>query len=238
MTNGWDQSARAWIKDMGEHGDFGRRYVLDKPMLARAKATGASTALDVGCGEGRFCRLLEAQGSTTTGLDPTTTLLDAARDLDPNGRYIEGVAEHLPFDAATFDLVVSYLTLIDIPDIGTAIPEMVRVLKPGGKLLVANLNSFKTAAMEFGWIKDRFGHLQYHAMDRYLETRGVWTEWRGIRIINHHRPLSAYMQMFLSQGLKLTYFDEPTPSPDAPIDKAARYCRAPWYMIMEWEKRT
>ena len=36
MDNGWTQSANAWIADMGEHGDFGRRYVLDPVMLPRA----------------------------------------------------------------------------------------------------------------------------------------------------------------------------------------------------------
>ncbi len=38
MDNGWASSADAWIADMGEHGDFGRRYVLDPVMLPAAKA--------------------------------------------------------------------------------------------------------------------------------------------------------------------------------------------------------
>ena len=49
---------------------------------------------------------------------------------------------------ASFDLVVSYLTLVDIADFRTAIGEMTRVLKPGGALLIANLTGFTSACAE------------------------------------------------------------------------------------------
>ena len=78
-NNGWDDSAEAWIADMGDKGDFSRRHILDAPMLARIRGRGFQTALDVGCGEGRFCRMLAGEGIATTGIDPTARLLDAAR---------------------------------------------------------------------------------------------------------------------------------------------------------------
>jgi ubiquinone/menaquinone biosynthesis C-methylase UbiE len=92
MTNGWEESATAWIADLGEHGDFGRRYVLDPVMLSRALAARPSAALDVGCGEGRFCRMLKAGGVAAVGIDPTRKLLAAARQRDPTGHYVEGEA--------------------------------------------------------------------------------------------------------------------------------------------------
>jgi 2-polyprenyl-3-methyl-5-hydroxy-6-metoxy-1,4-benzoquinol methylase len=76
---GWKSSAKAWIADMGETGDFGRQYVLDGPMTARLRALPGGVALDVGCGEGRFCRILRAEGFEPVGLDPTEELLAAAR---------------------------------------------------------------------------------------------------------------------------------------------------------------
>lgn len=236
MDDGWKSSADAWIADMGAHGDFGRRYVLDRVMLPAAKAVAGRRALDVGCGEGRFCRMLQAEGFETTGLDPTSALLDAARRADPVGRYVEGVGEQLPFGNGAFDLVASYLSLIDMPDIRAAIPEMARVLAPGGTLLVANLNGFNTAAQELGWVRGPAGERRHYAMDRYSEESVAWIEWRGIRVRNHHRPLSVYMQLFLAQGLVLRAFDEPLPSEDAPAEKAARYRRAPWFCVMVWEK--
>lgn len=232
---GWKSSAKAWIADMGETGDFGRQYVLDGPMAARLRVLTKGAALDVGCGEGRFCRILRAEGFEPVGLDPTEELLAAARARDPDGRYVEGRAEALDFPDASFDLVVSCLSLIDIEDAGIAIAEMARVLKPGGTLLVANLTSFSTARAHDGWQRDLLGRPTHFAIDRYLEARATWERWRGISIRNWHRPLSDYMRWFLAQGLILTHFDEPAATGGEPA-KAERYGRVPWYVIMEWRK--
>jgi len=231
--DGWDTSAAAWIADQAGSGDETRRYVLDAPMLAAAR--GHARALDVGCGEGRFCRLLRAEGIAATGIDPTEALIAEARRLDPTGDYRVGRAEALDFPEATFDLVVSYLSLIDIPDATAAIAEMARVLAPGGTLLIANLSSFATAGMgtQAGWTDLPDGSRRF-VIDDYLHQRAEWAAWRGIRIRNWHRPLSFYMQALLGQGLILRAFDEPRFT--GPPERAAHYARVPWAMMMVWRK--
>ena len=236
MDNGWDASAGAWVADMGEQGDFGRRYVLDPVMLPRALARSPKNALDVGCGEGRFCRMLERHGVKTTGVDPTANLIAAARSRASAGEYLEASAEELPFADESFDLVVSYLALIDIPNFRAGIREMARVLKPGGSLLIANLNGFNTACVDSGWVKSLSGKHLHYPVDNYLEERAVWIEYRGIRVVNHHRPLNAYMSALLAAGLHLSYFDEPAPVAEAPEPKATVYRRVPWFVVMEWVK--
>ena len=234
MSDGWKESAQAWIDSQGERGDWSREHVLDAPMLARVRALAPGAALDVGCGEGRFSRLLRAEGWRVTGIDPTAALLDTARQRDPLGDYRAGRAEALEIPDATFDLVVSYLSLIDIPDVAAAIGEMARVLKPDGRLLIANLNSFASAGMNLGWSDLPDGRRAY-AIDGYLDERAEEVTWKGIRILNWHRPLSTYMTLCLDQGLSLTYFDEPAPHGGDPV-QAARYRRAPWFLVMEWRK--
>lgn len=234
MSNGWDKSSSAWIDAMGERGDFAREHVLDPVMMERVSAGHFESALDVGCGEGRFCRMLAANRVPVIGIDPTEELLVQARRRDPAGHYQIARAEDLPFAAASFDLVVSYLTLLDIPDFRTGLSEMVRVLKPGGTLLIANLNSFITSCSS-GWIKDQDGRLLHYPVDRYMEEFPEWVEWSGIRIENWHRPFASYMRELLGHGLTLTFFDEPQPrSGDA--ERQARYRRAPWFMVMEWRR--
>jgi SAM-dependent methyltransferase len=234
MADGWSESAEAWIADMGDVGDFGRACVLDRPMLARVAAGRFTAALDVGCGEGRFCRMLGAKGIATTGIDPTEALISQARYRHPKGDYRIGRAESLDFADASFDLVVSYLSLIDIPDIAAAIAEMARVLRPGGSLLIANLTSFNTAGQAEGWTRDWKGHARF-SIDHYLEEHADWVTWRGIRIRNWHRPLESYMALLLEQGLILRHFAEPSPYGGEP-EMIARYRRVPWFLIMEWQK--
>jgi ubiquinone/menaquinone biosynthesis C-methylase UbiE len=199
VDNGWQSSAGAWIADMGDHGDFGRRYVLDPVMVPRALARSPRKALDLGCGEGRFCRMLKPHGVDVVGVDPTPQLIAAARARDQKGHYVEAPAERLPFRKATFDLVVSYLSLIDIADIQSAIAEMARVLRPGGALLIANLNAFNTACGDQGWVKDNAGRRLHYPIDNYLQERAMWIDYRGIRVVNHHRPLSTYVSTLLGR---------------------------------------
>nr|WP_245288416.1 MULTISPECIES: methyltransferase domain-containing protein [unclassified Bradyrhizobium] len=93
ISDGWTASAAAWIVEQGEDGDYGRRFVLDAPMRARIEGRGFRNALDVGCGEGRFCRIMQRAGIRTTGIDPTEALLARAMELDPQGDYRLGRAE-------------------------------------------------------------------------------------------------------------------------------------------------
>jgi SAM-dependent methyltransferase len=229
--NGWTESAAAWIAEQGDLGDFGRRFVLDAPMLELVRRRAPASALDVGCGEGRFCRLLQPLGVRAVGIDPTEALLAHARALDPAGDYRVGLAEQLDFGDGSFDLVVSYLSLIDIPSLAPALTEMARVLRPGGSLLIANLTGFTTAGMVFGGRRPRGA--DRHA--GYLDEHASQVSWRGVSVRNWHRPLETYMQGLLDAGLHLRHFSEPRPH-GGPPEKVRRYLKAPYFLIMEWTK--
>ena len=230
MDNGWDASADAWIADQGDAGDFSRRHVLDAPMQARVRAAAPARVLDVGCGEGRFCRWLGSAGFACVGVDPAEALLAEARRRDPGGDYRAGRAERLDVADASFDMVVFYLTLIDIEDMRAALTEAVRVLAPGGRVLIANLQGYNTASALFEKLDSGARRL---VMARYLEEHDRWDEWRGIRIRNWHRPLSAYMTCLLDLGLSLTCFEEPCAT-GGPDRARASYNHAPYHFMMEW----
>ncbi|WP_425049378.1 class I SAM-dependent methyltransferase [Psychromarinibacter sp. S121] len=230
MDNGWDASAEAWIADQGDAGDFSRRYVLDAPMQARVRLAAPGRVLDVGCGEGRFCRWLASEDIACVGVEPAAGLLAEAQRRDPAGDYRPGRAEQLPFADASFDMVVFYLTLIDIEDIHAALAEAARVLTPGGRILVANLQPYNTAADAFEKLD---GGERRLVMARYLEEHDRWDEWRGIRIRNWHRPLSAYMTCLLDLGLGLTCFEEPAAT-GGPDRARVSYNHVPYHFMMEW----
>lgn len=232
--NGWDASAQAWLNVIGDTGDWGRQYVLDAPMLERVRIGNFRKALDLGCGEGRFCRMMQGLGIATIGIDPTRALIEAARQRDPAGDYRIESAEQLTLADESVDLVVAYLSLIDIADLSAALSEAHRVLQSGGKLLIANLQAFNTASVAQGWQRDLLGRERF-CIDHYFESRAIATSWRGIHITNWHRPMHVYMQTLLALGFVLEHFDEPRPERirDA---KAERYLRVPNFLLMEWRK--
>ena len=230
-ATGWDDSADAWIATMGEAGDWGRRAVLDPEMLDLARGY-SGAALDIGCGEGRFVRMLAETGFTASGIDPTARLIAAAKAKDSGGDYHVCGAEALPFADASFDLCVSYLSLIDIELLDQAIAEAARVTKPGGAFLIANLSSINSAGV---WDYGLTGKARHYAVDHYMQERTVRQRWNGIDIVNWHRPFSTYFELLLRHGFILKRFLEPMPHGDY-RGKDPKFERVPNFVVMLWGK--
>jgi SAM-dependent methyltransferase len=235
-AGGWNTSAAAWIRFVDE-GDVNRTHLLDPLMLELCGEVAAMRVLDVGCGEGRFCRMLRARGAQTVGLDPTRALIEEARKRDPHGSYLLADAVKLPLADASFDLCVSYVSLVDIEDYRRAIAELARVLKPGGCVVFANLQPYATTNMN-GWAKDAAGKKLCFPIDNYTTERALIGRWRGIEVVQYHRPLGAIMTAFLATGLILRRFIEPVATAEArrahPILEDDQ--RLPLFVVLEWTK--
>ena len=96
--------------------------------------------LDVACGTGVLARALAGRvqpGGSVAGLDLNPGMLDVARRRAPDIEWRHGRAESLPFTDASFDAVVSQFGLMFFADRHAALREMLRVLRPGGRLAVA-----------------------------------------------------------------------------------------------------
>lgn len=235
MPEDWKASAKAWI-DWVDGGDPNRNHLLD-PILRELADANGRRVLDVGCGEGRFARLLEFDGATVFGVDPVPTFAEHARARGEKARFAAAQAEALPFADGVFDLVVSYLTLIDIPDYQGGIAEMARVLRPGGRLLLANLNPFVTTR-PYAWEEDDRGNKLFVPVDDYFVEKANRSQWHGIDVVNYHRPMTAYMEALLDAGLTLRHFSEPRPTPAAIRDcpRLESGLRVPFFHVMQWEK--
>ncbi len=107
-------------------------------LVAFAKIKAGERVLDVGCGTGVVAVTAARAGAHVTGLDLTPVLLERAREnvsiAEVEAEFIEGDAEHLPFADGSFDVVLSQLGHMFAPRPDVALAEMLRVLKPGGRI--------------------------------------------------------------------------------------------------------
>jgi ubiquinone/menaquinone biosynthesis C-methylase UbiE len=120
---------------------------IKRRVLARAAIARGEDVLDVGCGTGTLALAAAraAPGATVTGLDADASILARARRKAARAgleiRFDEGMSTALPYADASFDAVLSTLFFHHLPDDAkrrTAV-ELVRVLRPGGRLVVGDL---------------------------------------------------------------------------------------------------
>ena len=105
------------------------------------KAQHSDLSLDVACGPGAFVLALAPRVRFARGLDLTEELLRRAHQLQlehhiTNAAFDRGEAEQLPYPDAVFDLVTCQCSLHHMPKPAMALREMVRVMKPEGRLVV------------------------------------------------------------------------------------------------------
>ena len=109
--------------------------------LAIADVQRGARILDVGCGTGRWLRRYQDQGLVATGVDATPGMLAVAREQGTTAPVVAGEAGCLPFADAEFDCVSDVTVVQHIPESQQpqALGEMLRVLKPGGRLILLEL---------------------------------------------------------------------------------------------------
>ena len=110
--------------------------------------------LDVGCGSGVVTREIARRvgtGGRVVGLDLSPALLRVARelaqeaDLGDRIEFREGSVLQLPFPESSFDAVLCATVLSHVPGGDTAVPELARVLRPGGRVGVFEIDTDMTA---------------------------------------------------------------------------------------------
>jgi ubiquinone/menaquinone biosynthesis C-methylase UbiE len=119
--------------------DLSMRNKRLRPYRERVAGGAEGRVLDVGVGSGLNLPFYGRQVREVFGLDPSPRLLERARRnmrrADVPVRLLEGSAERIPLADRSMDTVVMTWTGCSIPEVRTALMEMRRVLKVGGRLL-------------------------------------------------------------------------------------------------------
>ena len=140
------------LQSFGLHRLWKRRVVN----LATVKA--GDRALDLCCGTGDLTLALARKGATTTGLDFSEKMLAVAaeRSQTQNPNFIQGDAQQVPFPENYFDIVTVGYGLRNLTSWERGVEEMVRVAKPGARLIVLEFGKPANAL----WRTIYFTHLR------------------------------------------------------------------------------
>jgi SAM-dependent methyltransferase len=161
--------------------------------------------LDAGCAGGRTSAWLVERGAEVVGLDASEELLRLARDRLPSASFVVGdLAESLPFEDGSFDVVVAGLVMHYLRDWAPTLREFRRVLRPGGVVALSTHHPAMDAELAQSG--------DYFATELL---RDVWTVGgQDIEVRFWHRPLSRMFREIADGGFRVDELGEPQPLPE------------------------
>jgi SAM-dependent methyltransferase len=114
---------------------------LDRQLLNRfaAEVAGLGEVCDMGCGPGHVARYLRDIGTTVFGLDLSPRMVEQARQLNPDISFREGNMFALDIPDRALAGIAAFYAIVNIPKgfLPVVFRQMERVLRPGGRLLLA-----------------------------------------------------------------------------------------------------
>ena len=154
------QALKGRLKATWESGDYGHfaTYLLPGALqfLERLALWPGMRMLDVGCGVGQIALPAAHAGVRVTGIDLADNLVRQAREranAESLGiRFEQGDAEDLPYENGSFDIVVSLIGAMFAPRPKLVARELVRVCKPGGRIVMASWTPEGFVGQLFGTI--------------------------------------------------------------------------------------
>src|SRR5919108_3648672 len=190
LREAWEAAATAW----SDYVRAGRDpfFHVNLAAFLELLPPPRGVTLDVGCGEGRVGAELERRGHRVLGVEQSPTLAAQARERH---EVVEADAADLPFEDASFPLVVSFNSLTDMDDAAGALREAARVLEPGGRVCAAIVHPFLSAG-DGEPLTIRGSYLEPTRLRGPL-ARG------DFELETMHRPLGWYAEAVFDAGLVL-----------------------------------
>jgi ubiquinone/menaquinone biosynthesis C-methylase UbiE len=230
LREAWDAQPAEWARFVRTPGHDLTNEAFNLPRLLDLLPPPGRRTLDLGCGEGRVGRALIPLGHRVVGVDASPGMVALAAESQ---EALVADASALPFEDGAFDLVVAFMSLMDMDEPDAAIAEAARVLEPGGHLCFCITHPFQTA----GRFDDRRPESPFVITGSYLEERRIEDDWERdrirIRFAYTHRPLGAWCGGLASAGLLVEALREhPLPRDIWRDEGGARWTRIPLFLHM------
>lgn len=135
--------AAPYYEWMGAIMSLGSEYYYRRLALRRGGVAPGMKVLDVATGTGLLARAalrVVGRSGAVVGVDPSRGMLGEQSRKGARVRLVQGRAEALPFETARFDALTMGFALRHVPDLGVTFKEYLRVLKPGGRVVILEVS--------------------------------------------------------------------------------------------------
>ncbi|UCD43100.1 MAG: class I SAM-dependent methyltransferase [Chloroflexota bacterium] len=159
--------------------------------------------LDIGCGTGKQLTSCQNRGSELFGIDLSLQMLRVAKfNLNGSAGLINGDALHLPFPGLTFDLIMASLFLhqLNAQLCSFVVAEAVRVLKPGGQLLLIDFHRTEDRSIKGNLTYFAISILEFFAGREHYNNSRQFLSQGGIPTLTDKWGLSLQKTIVLSNG--------------------------------------
>ena len=198
-----------------------RQLVPGRSWAAWARALGhllpPLDVADIGCGEGYLTLEAARWARTVTGIDRSDDVLERAKSIGlrrgvTNVEWKKGDFARLPLRDASVDVALLSQVLHHAGDPERAVAEAVRILRPGGRLLVLDLKQHDQT-----WVRARYGHRRLGFSPPALESLLHGGGLTDIQVTTGSKKAGDPFTVLIASGIKP---DQP-PTPDSRLPKAS-----------------
>jgi SAM-dependent methyltransferase len=242
-TESWGniEMSEEWIK-MAQSNPHRIHFIMPFTFKQLGDVSG-KVILDLGCGEGGYSRELTRKGAIVTAIDCGESAIkyciSKAEEEQLNITYhVRNSCDLYSIENDTFDVVLASMMLMDCEDFEGTIKEIVRVLKPAGKLFASVCHPCFHLSGGIG--RQRINADKEVVVSNYYHPK----EWEAplpggnVNVIWRHRTIEDYVKIFIKSGLTITDLHEPKPTEEQAVINAdiAWMQKIPIFMFWELKK--
>jgi 2-polyprenyl-3-methyl-5-hydroxy-6-metoxy-1,4-benzoquinol methylase len=221
----WNAGADAWDTFVESGADYYRHVVHGPALLQACEPVDGLAVLDLGCGQGYFCRELARRGAKVAAVDVSENQIAHARqheEREPLGieYYVLSAAQVSErFERGRFQLVTACMALQDMADPAAVLSNAFGVLPDGGRMVFSIPHPCTDTPFR-EWESDEAGNKQALKLDHYFETGPAICHWGMARLPYHwdtpywRHTLAEWSEIVAEAGFLIRRIHEPRPTRD------------------------
>ncbi|UMP05140.1 bifunctional 2-polyprenyl-6-hydroxyphenol methylase/3-demethylubiquinol 3-O-methyltransferase UbiG [Amycolatopsis sp. EV170708-02-1] len=237
LSKEWDQLASIRHQELQDGSDVSFSEVLVPELLKQIRPAKPRSILDFGCGTGVLTEILASQHDNVVGVDPSSKSIQIAQGSPQRKAqyHLESIESYAQQNrSARFDAIVGNMTIMDVPDLRSALTACHQLCRDGGLvcLTLTHPNFWPTY-----WEYDSEEWFDY-GREIFIEAEFKITKHHsGLYTTHVHRPLSMYIATAAKCGLSLLELTEPLPSKSTESLYGIKW-KFPRFLILTFVRRS